>query len=184
MANYRKDFSPAEMEVIEHEIGAGFLLINLKELRDDHKQEEITEFYVNNYPRFLLPEQDCIILTCWPCIKYLPMVYNLPVSFYRPDAEPKEFYQGNPEFSGDRDKALAKFREGLAHPVQLHYAGFDKPWNSFRLLRKKDWMEALKRTPGGMALYLAQLPCNRLKRLRRYSLKRFLKKHLKKNLTQ
>ena len=66
MPYYRKDFSTTEMEILEHEIAAGFLLINLKELRNDHKQEEIINFYVNNYPRLRLPEQDCIILTCWP----------------------------------------------------------------------------------------------------------------------
>ncbi len=176
MPHYRKDFGAAEMEVLEHEIAAGFLLVNLKELRDDRKQEEITAFYVDNYPRLFFPEQDCIVLTCWPYIRYLPMVYNLPNFFYRPDAEPEEFYQGNTEFSGDRAVASSKFREGLAHPVQIHYPGFNKPWNSFRLLRGKDWMEALRHVPEGKRLYLTQLPCNLLKRTRRYSLKRFLRK--------
>ena len=176
---YRQDFSTAEMEILEHEIAAGFLLINLKELRNDHKQEEIINFYVNNYPRLRLPEQDCIILTCWPHIKYLPIGYSLPISFYRLNMNQRDFYQGNTEFAGDKVIALAKFNEGLAHPVQIHYAGFDKPWNCFRLIRRKDWIKAMKATPGGMALYLISLPQNLLMRTKRYSLKRFLRKTYK-----
>lgn len=179
MPYYRKDFSTTEMEILEHEIAAGFLLINLKELRNDHKQEEIINFYVNNYPRLRLPEQDCIILTCWPYIKYLPIDYSLPISFYRLNMNQRDFYQGNTEFAGDKATALAKFNKGLAHPVQIHYAGFDKPWNCFRLTRRQDWIKAMKSTPGGMVLYLKSLPRNLLMRTKRYSLKRFLRKTYK-----
>ena len=91
----------------------------------------------------------------------------------------RDFYQGNTEFAGDKVIALAKFNEGLAHPVQIHYAGFDKPWNCFRLIRRKDWIKAMKATPGGMALYLISLPQNLLMRTKRYSLKRFLRKTYK-----
>lgn len=96
MPYYRQDFSTAEMEILEHEIAAGFLLINLKELRNDHKQEEIINFYVNNYPRLRLPEQDCIILTCWPHIKYLPIGYSLPISFYRLNMNQRDFTKAIP----------------------------------------------------------------------------------------
>ena len=176
MPYYKADFSEAEMAVLEHEIAAGFLLINLKALREDRKQDEIINFYVRNYPRLRLPEQDCIILTCWPYIKYLPVGYSLPVSFYHLDMNKREFYQGNTEFAGDKTQALARFREGLAHPIQIHYAGFDKPWNCFRLTRRKDWMQAMRETPGGLTLYLKLLPWNLLRRTKRYSMKRFLRK--------
>ena len=91
----------------------------------------------------------------------------------------RDFYQGNTEFAGDKATALAKFNKGLAHPVQIHYAGFDKPWNCFRLTRRHDWIKAMKPTPGGMVLYLKSLPRNLLMRTKRYSLKRFLRKTYK-----
>ena len=91
----------------------------------------------------------------------------------------RDFYQGNTEFAGDKATALAKFNKGLAHPVQIHYAGFDKPWNCFRLTRRQDWIKAMKSTPGGMVLYLKSLPRNLLMRTKRYSLKRFLRKTYK-----
>ena len=182
MPYYEPHFSPRERSILEHEISAGFMLINLKKIREDQKSEETLDFYVKNYQRFLFPEQDCIILTCWPHIKYLPLKYSLPISFYHLDMSHREFYQGNTEFAGDRTQALALFNEALEHPIQIHYAGFNKPWNSFGITRQKDWMEALMDVPAkeGILLYLATLPYNLLRRLKRYSLKRFLRKLSKK----
>ena len=182
MVNYQNKFNEKELKILEGGIAAGFMLINLKEIRNDHKQDEIINYYVQNYKNFYLPEQDCITLTCWPYIKYIPMEYNLPTAFYSLDMENDEFFQGNPFFAGNKAEALAKFRNGLAHPIQLHYAGFNKPWNSFGITRQKDWMEALMDVPAkeGILLYLATLPYNLLRRLKRYSLKRFLRKLSKK----
>lgn len=178
MPYYKPHFSAEEMAVLEHEISAGFMLINLKKLREDRKMEETLNFYVDNYPRLLLPEQDCIVLTCWPHIRYLPLQYSLPVSFYHLDMNSRDFYQGNTEFAGDKAQALATFRKALAAPVQIHYAGFYKPWNSFGITCQKEWMAALRQLPArqGVLLYLSSLPRNLLRRLRHYSLRRFLRK--------
>ena len=56
MPYYEPHFSPREMSILEHEISAGFMLINLKKIREDQKSEETLDFYVKNYQRFLFPE--------------------------------------------------------------------------------------------------------------------------------
>lgn len=172
MPLYADKFSPSEMEVLEHEVAAGFLLMNLKCIRRDNKQHELMDFYVHNYSRLLLPEQDCIILCCWPGIRYLPLAYSLPVSFYRFDMNKQSFYQGNTYFAGNKDEALHRFYHDLSHPIQVHYAGFNKPWNSIFTSHWGIWMREMW-ISGCLSLYLQQLPYSLWRRCRRYNLKRF-----------
>ncbi len=184
MPYYQPDFNEDELSVLEHEIAAGFMLVNLQQIREDNKQEEIINYYIENYPRLRLPEQDCIILTCWPYIKYLPFEYNLSIGFYHFDIGDREFYQGNTEFAGDRNAAIAKLQKALDYPVQIHYAGFNKPWNSFFITKQGEWVKALFETKGAVLMYIQLLPFYLFRRTKRYSLKRFLRKVQKKLFKQ
>lgn len=173
---YKKKFSDDEIRILEHEIAAGLLFMNLKKIREDNIQQRLLDYYLKNYNRFFLPEQDCIILTCWPDIKYLPMKYVVPNTFYSLDMNGREFYQGNTQFAGDNAIALKKFNDALDNPIQLHYVGFNKPWNSLFVAKQRHWMAEMVDSKC-LWLYISEIPYNFIVlRIKRYNVSRFLKK--------
>ena len=178
MASYEKDFNEDEIKILRHEIMAGYLLINLKYIREKGKQQLLTDFYTRNFSRLQLPEQDAIVLCCWPEIAYLPLKYVACNNLYQVDEDALVFFPENEEFAGDRETALRKFRDTLAHPVQIHYVGPRKPWNSFGVPKQGMWFAYLKET-GAVADYLRDYPRQAVKQLRRLSLKRFCGKVLR-----
>ena len=136
-------------------------------------QKKLTDFYKANYHRLCLPEQDCIILCCWPHIKYLPMEYVVCNSYYKEDSNNIAFYQDNDGFPKDKETAFLYFVKALYQPVQVHYVGERKPWNSFSSVPKKElWFSTLSET-GCANRYYKTLPVFILRRFRKYSLKRF-----------
>lgn len=175
MDYYRQYFVENEIEILEKEIAAGYLLINLKAIRENKIQKKLTDFYVNNYQRLLFPEQDCIILCCWPAIRYLPLKYVVLNNYYRWDLSTLSFYQGNEYFEGDRDIAIQKFNEVLKDPVQIHYAGNLKPWNSFFIPKQNIWFRELRES-GFLYEFIKSTPIFLYQRIKKFSLKRFLSK--------
>jgi lipopolysaccharide biosynthesis glycosyltransferase len=175
MDAYKEQFTKEEQEVLKKEIAAGYLLINLKTIRENQLQERLTQFYIDNYYRLYLPEQDCIVLCCWPHIKHLPMEYVVCNSYYRLKPDTIAFYTDNDSMPLQRTEALAIFTHALTHPVQLHYVGANKPWNSFFVPKQSIWFAMLYESEC-VALFLKSIPTFILKRMRRYSLKRFLSK--------
>ena len=76
MPRYAKEFTQEEIRLIsDYEISAGYMLINLKCIREDNKQIELTQFFHNNLNRLILPEQDCIALCCAPYLRFMPYKY-------------------------------------------------------------------------------------------------------------
>lgn len=159
MANYSKNFSIEEMQIIKNnEISAGFMLINTKSLREDGMTTKLKEYYQKNAYRLFLPEQDCIALTCPPSyIKIIPAQYNISVTWYK-----------NPSIS-------AKLSLDHIQPIMLHFPGENKPWNSFRAIKGDIWLIYCAKAQLLHRLVILQ-PLFLFQRIRRYSLKRFLKK--------
>ena len=178
MKNYQGKFNAAETEVLKKEIAAGYLLMNLKAIRENDMQRRLTNFYRKNYPRLCLPEQDTIILCCWPDIRYLPLEYVVCNSYYKMYAQGAAFYKDNDGFPKDKEQARKVFTHALEHPVQLHYVGEKKPWNSWGVMKQRIWFEYLNES-GFVSHFMQMLPIFALRRLRKYSLKRFLKKQMK-----
>lgn len=172
---YKNDFSEEEQDILEHEIGAGFLLLNLKEIRKYNKQEEMISFYTTNYHRLKLPEQDCMILTCWPHVRYIPTKYVVITSYYKLDISNYRFYKGTPEFNCSKEEAAAIFKDALKNPIQIHYAGPDKPWNSMFIDKQNIWLKAMIES-GCLYEYIISQPKFLIKKIQKYSLKRFIYK--------
>lgn len=172
MKTYGDQFTDEELNVLKKEIAAGYLLINLKAIRERSMQKKLTEFYKENYHRLCLPEQDCIILCCWPDVKYLPMEYVVCNSYYKANLNQTTFYKDNDGFPKERKKALPLFTHALANPIQLHYVGEYKPWNSFSVPKQRIWFSTLHES-GCTHRFLKVLPIFVLRRFKRYSLKRF-----------
>ena len=177
MKAYADDlFSPQEKQALEQELMAGYLLFNLKAIRRDGMLERLTDFYRRNYHRLPLPEQDCLALCCGPRVRHLPMEYVVCNTYYKP------FSRGDVHFvstsrwlpEGEAER-LAMFTRALARPVQVHYVGPLKPWNSLQVPKRGLWFACL-REAGLTASYLRMLPAFIRQRLGRYSLRRFFTK--------
>lgn len=175
MQTYDAHFSREEKAVLEQELMAGYLLLNLKAMRQDHLQQRLTDFYTRNYHRLPLPEQDCLILCCWPRVRHLPMEYVVCNTYYRLRRQDLRFCQASRWLPETPEERTELFDRALRHPVQLHYVGPLKPWNSLRVPKRGLWLATLRET-GFTLLYLQMLPSFVRQRLRRYSLKRFLRK--------
>lgn len=178
LPGYRKDFTPEEVDAINYyEFSAGYMLINLKCMREDGMQAKLIDFFHRNLYRLRLPEQDCIALCCKPCLRFMDYKYVVCNYMYAKRPESLEFNTNNPLLA-DRRKALCLFREMLDDVVQLHYPGAEKPWNNPRVLKYDAWKQAC-RDASLYGYYLRLQPLFVWQRLQRYSLKRFVKKQMK-----
>ncbi len=179
MKEYGQDFTSEELHVLEEEIGAGYMLVNLKYIRENGFQQKLIDFYISNYDRLRLPEQDCITLVCWPYLRYLSLVYVVCNNYYEKSEENLMLYPKCKEFAlEDKKQSKAKFFEILSSPVQIHYVGAFKPWNSFNISKSDRWFYYLRQS-GCFLYYIMNIPLYIKNRMKRYSLRRFINKHLK-----
>lgn len=175
MAKYGNDFMPNELHILQKEIAAGYMILNLKLMREYNIQRQLTEFYQANYPRLRLPEQDCLILCCYPYVRQLPLRFVVANTYYRIPPEQADFCHYSDVLPADRKECERLYADALAHPVQLHFVGADKPWNSLQVPQSSIWWRALRES-GFTSRYLCALPGIVRQKLRRYSLRRFLNK--------
>lgn len=175
MNDYGNRFSQEELSILEKEIGAGYMLINLDAIRKMGIQSQLTTFYKKNYSRLYLPEQDCLTLCCWPHIKYLPMEYGICVEHYRVDPDSASFYKGSEVYFSDQKQGAKLFKQALETPILLHYAGALKPWNSYFREKWNIWLSMMYEA-GFLKEYILSRSHFLRQRLQRYSLRRFLKK--------
>ena len=135
-------------------------------------------YYIKNYERLILPEQDCMILTCWPNVRYIPIRYLICTYLYTEDLSNFNFYKGNPELNCSHNEALICIKKAMENPIQLHYAGPNKPWNSIMVTKQREWFKAMIKT-GCLLEYIYSQPMFIVQKIKRYSLRRFIRKHLK-----
>lgn len=179
LPGYVQDFTPDEIKTInDYEISAGYMLINLKCMRNDHKQRDLMDFFSLNIHRLRLPEQDCIALCCTDGIRFMDYKYVVCNSQFYVNPETARFNTNNPLLT-DRKTAVETYRKMLREVVQLHYPGADKPWNSPFVFKYKEWLDACVHS-GQLWYYLLMQPAFLLQRLKRYNLQRFVGKIYKK----
>lgn len=179
MNQYGTLFTENELCILRNEIGAGYMLLNLKAIRENNIQEKLVDFYLLNYFRLKLPEQDCITLVCWPHISFLPMKYVVCNSYYKATKTSLRFYQYCTEFINEDSDSLQRFFDSLANPVQIHYVGASKPWNSFNVIKSEHWFYYLKRSGCG-CFFIKELPVFFMNNIKKYNLRRFCLKLMKK----
>ena len=137
---YEKDFSSIEIKKIYSGISAGFLIFNLKKMRDDNIESMFIDCLIMNTNRLIQPEQDVINLVCYPKIKYLE--YNTLVCTYWYD-----FVIANKVLYNDvfTEQVISHL---LDNPIQLHYAAYPyKPWNYPGCTKSDYWFYYLLKTP-------------------------------------
>lgn len=134
---YEKDFSAEERARLR--FAAGYFVMNLARMRADGLEARLLRYAEDHAKRLLQPEQDVLNLVCHPHIRTLPadsMVCTYAYDTFRTDADLAE----------DLHYTADEVRQALARPVQLHFAGREKPWNSPACTRSEVWFEALART--------------------------------------
>lgn len=132
---YEAEFSSEERAKLL--IGAGLLCMNLKKMRDDNMQAKCVTYLKQNLHRLKQAEQDVLNLVLHPQIKLLPI--RAMVCTYLYDMLEK---QGESK-RGDK----AWLREATQNPIQLHYAGEEKPWNAPTCTKSDVWFAHLCKTP-------------------------------------
>ncbi len=175
MPAYGDRFTEGEKQILEQEIAGGYLLLNLKAIREEGMQQRLTDYYKQHYHRLMLPEQDCLILCCWPHVRHLPMEYLVCNTYYRTPPASARFFTRNRSLPRNPDECRRQYAQALAHPVQLHYVGADKPWNALGVPKQRLWLHSLCEA-GFTGEFLKALPAFTLQKLKRYSLKRFFRK--------
>ena len=96
---------------------SGFLVMNLKKLREDNMTPKFVEALKTDYLEF--PDQDVLNVLCKGKVQGLPPYYNSIRTFYIPKYKPfflKKYSEAD--------------RESVWQHGNIHYTG-DKPWNRF-----------------------------------------------------
>ena len=175
LPQYAGTFTPEEIKTVnDYEISAGYMLINLKAIRQDDMERRLVDYFQQNVHRLRLPEQDCIALCCHPFIRFMDYKYVVCNHLYALDPYTLRYNTNNSRLA-NRDEAAKEYRQMLAEVVQLHYPGADKPWNNRHVAKFDEWMAVCRRA-GLDRLYLSLQPLFVYQRLQRYSLRRFLGK--------
>lgn len=176
MQEYGNEFTTQELQILEHEIGAGYMLINLKFIREKGYLQKLINHYIDNYDRLRLPEQDCITLVCWPYLRYLSLAYVVCNNYYEKTEEELKLYTKCEEFAlEDNTKSKKKFFEILSSPIQIHYVGAYKPWNSLNVSKADRWFYYLRESEC-LKYFIMDIPLYIKNRLKRYNIHRFIRK--------
>lgn len=132
---YEAEFSSDEMARLL--IGGGLLVMNLKKMRDDDMEAKLVEYLEANVHRLKQAEQDVLNLVLYPKIKLLPIRAMVCTYLY-------DIYETRANLS-DIDKVWLK--KATENPIQIHYAGAQKPWNTPTCTKSDIWFGCLTKTP-------------------------------------
>lgn len=99
-----KDLERLELPNDTKYINSGMLLINLKKLRKNYEEKDITNLIIQNQKILIYPDQDFINKIFYGDIKIVNQKYNLLAK-------------------------LVKYEDLKEKPLIIHYAGSVKPWN-------------------------------------------------------
>lgn len=117
-----KKFSKEEINKLQ--ISAGFMIYNLKKMREDAIPEKLIQFAIENSYRIMCPEQDALNLVCYPKIKFMDRI----------------------TMSGPGVIQRYKNDETLKNTIQFHYGGVAKPWKA-KCIGADLWFKCLLKTP-------------------------------------
>ena len=149
MDQYLKFFTEEEVEKLSGFCG-GYLVFNLKKLREDNMEEKFVECFEKEGHRINQMEQDVLNLCCYPKTKRLPLKYV--ACSYMWD-----------EYKSEKDKetdiwySKKEIEDAMENTVQLHYATSRKPWKNVDCTKSEVWFEYLVKT-NFLREYLEKLP--------------------------
>lgn len=109
---------------------AGFLLMNLKQLREDNKVEEFRELSKKRFPQ---NDQDVLNLVCNGRVQWLPSMYNFQTNHYA-------------NYMWGRKHSDIDFKEMMKRAT-LHYTFRNKPWSTLECALSDAWWHYYRLSP-------------------------------------
>ncbi len=127
------------LEDYDYYIGAGVMIMNLRQMRDDN----MTEVFLNAVkPNSMPTDQDVLNTCCYGRIARLPMDFCIDLHELN---DINWFVENHPA-------RLPEIHQALANPVVIHFADRFKPWKTCGLRFEKEWWRYA--TQEGLADYM------------------------------
>ena len=149
MDQYLDRFTQKEVEALSGFCG-GYIVFNLKKLRQDNMEEKFINCFINDGHRINQMEQDVLNLCCYPKTKRLPLKY-LTCSYVWDE------YKTEKDKETDIYYTKEEINDAMTNTVQLHYATSRKPWKDVDCTKSEIWFEYLFKT-NYIREYLENLP--------------------------
>lgn len=127
------------LRAIQYGIGGGYLIVNIKrwkEFKTEDKALEVLKKYAN---KLALPEQDALSIACWPQIKKIHPAHIVLHTAW-------EIYGEKLEKMIPNIYTKTEIYKMCHSPIQLHYAGANKPWNTSNVPKSELWFKYLCKT--------------------------------------
>lgn len=135
---YKKELDAEEFSQIK--ICGGYLVVNLKQLREDGMEDAMVQYLKDNVGHLPQLEQDVINFCCREeQIIYLPLDYVVCSYMYG-------FRDNLSICTSDPFYSFKEFMGAMDHPVQLHYATSTKPWKKPDSEKADVWFAGLEET--------------------------------------
>ncbi len=146
---YDGKFSPEMVKKLSNVCG-GYLVFNLKKIREDNMEEKFVKFLKENVDNLIYLEQDVINACCYGKIKYLPLSYVTCTYMWT-------LYGSKEEMERDETYSYKELTYAMNHPIQLHYASTEKPWKYVDCVKSEVWFSYIVKT-AFLRDFLEQLP--------------------------
>lgn len=117
-------------KTVKDYFNAGFLVMNLKRMRDENIVEEFNRHAKIKYDQ---NDQDVLNVVCNGRVQILPSMYNFQLNHFV-------------NYMWGRESTSIQFGELYKHAT-LHYTGKNKPWNSLECVAYDTWWHYYKMSP-------------------------------------
>ena len=146
---YLDRFSKEEVEKLGGFCG-GYIIFNLKKLREDNMEAKFVECFQKECNRINQMEQDILNLCCYPKTKKMPLRY-LTCSYMW------DKYKSEEDECTDSNYTQEEIKDAMTNTVQLHYATSVKPWKDVDCAKSDIWFKYIVKT-NFLKDYLNELP--------------------------
>ena len=137
--NYAPDWTKEEISMMGNVCG-GYLVMNLKKIREDNYEQVFLDYFQNNGYRLNQMEQDIFNITCHGKIKHLHLKYVACSYMW-------DYYKTDEDKLTDCNYTKEEIDEAMNNPVQLHYATSIKPWKNVDCTKSDEWFKYIMKTP-------------------------------------
>lgn len=133
---YKEDFGEDVLQQLK--ICGGYLVANLKYIRENRKEDQFIAYLTENAYRLRQSEQDVMNFCCKESeIRYLPL-NNIVCTYMYGIFRDSRLLHTDPFYTDE------ELLEAMAHPIQIHYATATKPWKGSLSTKADLWMEILR----------------------------------------
>lgn len=133
-------FNKLELKGIQYGCDAAYLIINIKKWKEQLIENKALQCLEKNISKLILPEQNILGIVCYPHIKKISMSYVVNNNAW--SALGENFSKLSPNVYSKKEILQAS-----KNPIQIHYSGGAKPWNTPSVPKSELWFNYLCKTP-------------------------------------